>query len=71
MEKYLKHQLNKINKDTPVDQQVYTLNIIYAYLESRGFTTKEIRIAIDKIILEKITEKRKKLNKILKELKGE
>lgn len=70
MKNYLKHQLSKINKDTPADKQVYTLNTIYAYLESRGHKRRDIKLVIDEIILGKILIKKKKLEQIEKKLKG-
>lgn len=66
MEKYIKHQLNRIDfeKDSPKEIKAL-LKGIYAVLESKGHKLHEINKAINNVAFENIKELIEKLRKTL------
>jgi hypothetical protein len=64
MEQYIKHQLNRITKDTPGDQRVYMLNGIYAVLEEKGYKRSDISEEISRQIIGKLQVKKNDLKNL-------
>ena len=54
MEKYIKEKLDTFKSLSP--EEVYTLNEMYAVLESKGFSRKIIKDTINKVIKENIKQ---------------
>lgn len=51
IKKYIEFQITKLTPKTPRNVRVYTINGIYAVLESRGYKREEIKNMIDLTIL--------------------
>jgi len=69
MKEYIKKQLAKLKPGMPGDDKMSAIHSIYDALESKGYSTKQVKNLIDEVIFENLDFLKNKLNFQLEMLK--